>query len=219
MNDFLFLIFQFAVLIFSVMVHEISHGYAAERLGDPTARLAGRLTLNPLRHIDPVGSIFLPLILFVTKSPVLIGWAKPVPYNPLALKKDMKYGPIKVAFAGPAANLLILVVFGLIARFGIALFDPVLVGLFGFIALLNVFLAIFNLVPIPPLDGSKILGLILPSRYAFALERMSMSGFIIVFFFVFFFSSVIFDLATRLFVLVAGWDVFELVARLVSSFS
>ncbi|MEK7076964.1 MAG: site-2 protease family protein, partial [Patescibacteria group bacterium] len=98
-------IFQLLVLVFSVMIHEISHGYMAERLGDPTARLAGRLTLNPLKHLDPFGSVLLPFLLYYFGSPVLLGWAKPVPYNPYNLHKDYQHGPLKVALAGPLSNI------------------------------------------------------------------------------------------------------------------
>ncbi len=209
MTGFLPLVFYLTVLIFSVMVHEISHGYAAEKLGDPTARLAGRLTLNPIRHIDPFGSIILPLIFVLTHSPIVLGWAKPVPYNPANLHKDYRYGPLKVALAGPLSNLLILVVFGLIARAGVYFLNPLLVGLFAFIAYLNVFLAIFNLIPIPPLDGSKILPLLLPPRYALAFERIGFSGILLILLFIFFFSDVVALLAGKLFLLVAGEGVYK----------
>lgn len=209
MTGFLPLVFYLTVLIFSVMVHEISHGYAAEKLGDPTARLAGRLTLNPVRHIDPFGSIILPLIFVLTHSPIVLGWAKPVPYNPANLHKDYRYGPLKVALAGPLSNLLILVVFGLIARAGVYFLNPLLVGLFAFIAYLNVFLAVFNLVPIPPLDGSKILPLLLPPRYARVFERIGFSGILLILLFIFFFSDVVAFLAGKLFLLVAGESVYQ----------
>ena len=162
-------IFPIAVLIFSVVLHEVAHGYMANYLGDPTARLAGRLTLNPLSHIDPVGSIFLPLILKLTGSPILIGYAKPVPYNPYNLPG--KYDETLVAFAGPAVNIFLALVFGLAIRlFGAAL-DPALVQAFSIIALYNIVLAVFNLVPIPPLDGSKILSGLLPGALGAAYDR------------------------------------------------
>src|SRR3989344_222487 len=105
-TNIIFLIFQLTVLIFSVMIHEISHGYMAEYLGDPTARDAGRLTLNPVKHIDPFGSIILPLILSLTNSPILFGWAKPVPYNPYNLRPG-RWSEAIVAAAGPLSHLAI----------------------------------------------------------------------------------------------------------------
>ncbi len=213
--DLPLIIFQFVVLIFSVMIHEISHGFVAEKLGDSTARMAGRLTLNPLKHIDPFGSILLPLILFITHSPVVLGWAKPVPYNPYNLHKDFKYGPLKVALAGPISNLLILLILGLIARFGFAFLSPNLIALFGFIAYLNAILAIFNLVPIPPLDGSKILPLIFP-KVGVHIEKLGMFGILLVFLFLFLFSGIIWKIATYLFIFISGPEVFLTMANFFS---
>jgi Zn-dependent protease len=200
----LFLIFELIALIFSVMIHEIAHGYMAERLGDDTARVAGRLTLNPIKHIDPFGSILLPLLLLISGSGVVLGWAKPVPYNPNNLSKDYKYGPLKVALAGPLSNVLILLVLGLIARFGVNFLSPQAVGLIGFVAYLNIFLAIFNLVPIPPLDGSKIWAYIFPKVSVLQVEQLGMMGIIIVFAFIYFFSGYLAGIAGAIFQLVAG---------------
>ncbi|MDO8664411.1 MAG: site-2 protease family protein [Candidatus Liptonbacteria bacterium] len=171
MNEITFLIFQLAVLIFSVMIHEISHGYVADKLGDPTARLAGRLTLNPKSHIDPFGSIILPLVLAIPalfgQSTFIIGWAKPVPYNPNNLKKPVRDSAL-IAAAGPMANILIAAVFGILIRIIVATGNvqaggvvPLIV-FFSVIVSLNILLAIFNLVPLPPLDGSKVLFSLLP---------------------------------------------------------
>lgn len=153
-------IFFVAVLIFSVVLHEVSHGYMANALGDPTARLQGRLTLNPVSHIDPIGSILLPLLLKISGSPFLIGYAKPVPYNPYNLRG--RYAEALVALAGPAVNIFIAVVFGLAIRFFGASFDASFLSAFEIIVITNMVLALFNLIPIPPLDGSKILSGILP---------------------------------------------------------
>jgi Zn-dependent protease len=150
------IIFGLVILIISVILHEVAHGYMANWLGDPTARLQGRLTLNPVSHIDPVGSILLPLILTLTHSPFLIGYAKPVPYNPYNLQG--KYDEGLVAFAGPGTNILIAVVFGLLVRFAGAALSPALVSACTIIVIVNLVLAAFNLIPIPPLDGSKVLG-------------------------------------------------------------
>ena len=131
----------------------------ANWLGDPTARLAGRLTLNPLRHIDPLGSIILPALLLITHAPILIGYAKPVPYNPYNLRG--KYGEGMVAFAGPGTNILLALIFGFLIRFSGAQLGPDLISAFAIIVYVNILLALFNLLPIPPLDGSKVLSTIL----------------------------------------------------------
>ena len=155
------IIFEIIVLIFSIIIHEISHGYVAEMLGDPTARLAGRLTLNPIKHIDPIGSIIVPII--TSLGGFTFGWAKPVPFNPYNLK-NRRSGELIIALAGPASNLLIALIFGLLIRFdlggaypGIFGNSAIFAGLCAYIVLINIALAVFNLIPIPPLDGSKII--------------------------------------------------------------
>lgn len=168
--EFLDSIFLIVVIMFSAVVHEVMHGVAADKLGDPTARYAGRLTLNPIPHLDPFGSVFLPLILALSGSPFFFGWAKPVPYNPYNLIKAPKWGEAIVAFAGPLSN------------FGIALVSSALIWLNVFprelqsvlflIVVVNVMLGFFNLIPIPPLDGSKILSAILPQGMAFGYDRL-----------------------------------------------
>ncbi len=155
-------IFILIVLILSASLHEYMHGYAAYRLGDNTAKNAGRLTLNPIKHLDLFGSFLLPLGLYLMKSPFLFGWAKPVPYNPYNLR-DQKYGDAKVAAAGPLSNLGLALLCSLIFR---ALDPSTLLAYLVFqAALINVLLGIFNLVPIPPLDGSKILAVFLPATW------------------------------------------------------
>lgn len=156
-------LFSIIILIISVILHEIAHGYAADALGDPTARLLGRLTLNPMPHIDPVGSILLPLLFTLTGSPVIFGWAKPVPFNPRNITGTPwkeRYGGALVAIAGPAVNIVLVLVFGLLVRF--APLDPALVQFFLMIVVVNASLAIFNLIPVPPLDGHHILASLLP---------------------------------------------------------
>ena len=178
------LIFSLAILMFSVVAHEVSHGYMAQYLGDPTARLAGRLTMNPLRHLDPVGSVIVPVSLALLGGPIF-GWAKPLPYNPYNLL-DQKWGDAKVALAGPLANLGIALLFGLILRFGgTALSDPVQVIL-SLIVFINIILAVFNLVPIPPLDGSKVLFNTLPLRYRYVEEYFQRYAMLFILVFVFF---------------------------------
>ena len=173
----------------SVVVHEISHGYIAEILGDPTARIAGRLTLNPINHLDLFGSILIPGLLIISGSSFLFGWAKPVPYNPYNLGKG-KWGPGLVAIAGPASNLLIAFIFSLFLRFGSG-FEFIIksVDIVIGIVLINLLLAFFNLIPIPPLDGSKVVGSFLtPSQYI-SWQRfetiISQYGLLFIFFFLF----------------------------------
>lgn len=172
------LLVRIVALVFSVIMHEVAHGYAAYRLGDPTARDARRLTLNPLRHIDLVGSVLLPLILILTKSPVLLGWAKPVPFNP-GYFRDVKKGIMIVGLAGPASNLMLAGIVGVMSwvfPFG---------GILGFflqqLCIVNVILAIFNLIPIPPLDGSRVVIGFLPSHLAAPYLRLEPYGFVIIF--------------------------------------
>ena len=160
--------FGIVVLIVSVILHEVAHGYMANYLGDPTARLQGRLTLNPLSHIDPVGSVLLPALLFLTHSPILSGYAKPVPYNPYNLSG--KYDEALVAGAGPGVNILLALLFGLSIRFWGDAMTPELLFAFGGIAYINMLLALFNLIPLPPLDGSKILSSLLPGSLGRAYD-------------------------------------------------
>jgi Zn-dependent protease len=174
------------VLIFSVIVHEISHGFMADWLGDPTARLQGRLTLNPLKHIDPVGSIAVPIITAIASAGHFgFGWAKPVPYNPYNLK-NKRQGEFLIAIAGPASNLLIALIFGTLMRFGIGFVGPMYIDVMATIVIINIVLAIFNLIPLPPLDGSKLLFSILPNQYGkirLVLEQYSPIFILIVVFF------------------------------------
>ncbi len=181
-------IIMIVVLIISVVLHEIAHGYAAYKLGDPTAKLAGRLSLNPAVHLDPMMSIILPGVLLLSGSPILFGAAKPVPYNPYNFS-DQIYGEAKVALAGPAVNVLIAVIFGLLVRFAdVLMLSASFVELSIGIITLNLFLACFNMIPLPPLDGSKILPVLLPAslrmrynEFRFQLERNVGFAFLILF--------------------------------------
>ena len=158
------MILQIIVLILSATLHEASHGYVAYALGDPTAKYAGRLTLNPVKHLDLFGSIILPLLMyFATAGAVVFGWAKPVPYNPYNLKGG-KWGPALVAIAGPLLNFLIAIFFSNIGRLGASTLSPSFVSVAIVIVVINVLLAVFNLLPVPPLDGSKLLFALLPAR-------------------------------------------------------
>ncbi len=204
---FAIIIFEFAVLIFSAVLHEVAHGYTAEYLGDPTARNAGRLTLNPLVHLDPFGSILMPLLLyFASGGAFFFAAAKPVPYDPHNLK-DPRTGAAKIAVAGPVTNLLLALAFGIIIR--ILVYFPVpdfLLVLFAIIVYLNILLGIFNLIPIPPLDGSRILFAILPPspgtyRAMYLLERW---GLLLVLIFVLFGFQIIVPIMNAIFTVFTG---------------
>jgi Zn-dependent protease len=159
-------IFLYVIIILSAVFHEYAHGWMAYRLGDPTAKDAGRLTLNPFAHIDPVGTVVVPLVLMFMAG-IFIGWAKPVPYNPYNLS-DQRYGSLKVAIAGPASNFIIALIFGLFLRFfGGALIaagttSPMFIQLVALIVFVNIILGLFNLIPFPPLDGSKVFADLFP---------------------------------------------------------
>jgi Zn-dependent protease len=176
-------IFLLIVVIFSAIIHEVMHGVAADYLGDKTARYAGRLTLNPIPHIDPFGSIILPLLLALSGSPIFFAYAKPVPYNPYNLRPG-RFSEAIVAGAGPASNIVIALIGGLIIRLGI--FTPANDVIF-LVVLVNIMLCFFNLIPIPPLDGSKVLEALLPrslqygySRWRARMESNPIIGMIIV---------------------------------------
>ena len=196
--------FQIILLVMSVVVHEVSHGYAAFLLGDPTAKNQGRLTLNPIRHLDLFGSILIPAFLVITNAGFLFGWAKPVPYNPYNLR-NQKWGEAIVAVAGPASNIFIALVFGLLIRFGAEFLSPAFLNISAILVLINLMLAVFNLVPIPPLDGSKILFAFLPyhmQRFRMMLEQY---GFVVVLIFIFFLSGFLAPIMSFLFSLITGY--------------
>jgi Zn-dependent protease len=208
-------IFSLIVLLFSVIIHELAHGYVAYSLGDPTAKYAGRLTLNPLKHLDPFGSIILPLLLFIAYAfsgipGPIFGWAKPVPINPYNFK-DQKYGEIKVSIAGPASNILLAIIFGLIFRFIpqslISMSDGSQSG-FGialtFIVYINIWLAIFNLIPIPPLDGSWILFNYLPASMQRTKNFLRQYGIMILIFLILFGGNFWFNIVGAIFQLITG---------------
>lgn len=170
------LVFWFVPVLLSLTVHEWAHAASANALGDGTARRMGRLTLNPVAHMDPLGTVLLPLMQIALSGTVMFAWAKPVPVNPANFTRrvSMRQGDVLVSAAGPAANIAIAlfaaISIGLSARFGMepGAFLALMQALFG----LNIALAVFNLLPVPPLDGSHVLRGILPTRAAMAYERI-----------------------------------------------
>ncbi|MCK5285883.1 MAG: site-2 protease family protein [Candidatus Pacebacteria bacterium] len=198
------LILTILILLMSVVIHEVSHGYAAFLMGDSTAKNAGRLTLNPLVHLDFMGSIIVPLLAF-TSTGFVFGWAKPVPYNPYNLK-NQKWGDAIVAIAGPASNFIVAVVFGLIIRFSayMGITSYVFLDAAQLVVLINLVLMVFNLVPIPPLDGSKILFSLIPYRYIEVREILERYSFLLLIFFIFFLWKLIIPIIFILFSLLIG---------------
>lgn len=170
-------------VIFAITVHEVAHGWVARRLGDPTAMMLGRLTLNPIKHIDPVGTLLVPALMFMV-SPFVFGWAKPVPVT-WANLKNPKRDMALVALAGPFANLLMALLWGLVIKVGIMSGDQlgpaaqflVYMGVAGIT--INIILMVLNLLPIPPLDGGRVLSGLLPGPWAWQLNRLESYGFVI----------------------------------------
>ncbi len=201
-------LFTIAILIMSVVIHEVSHGYAAYWQGDPTAKNAGRLTLNPFSHLDFFGSLVVPLLAYMSTG-FMFGWAKPVPYNPYNLK-NQRWGGALVALAGPGANILVAAVFGLVIRFSASLgiTSEVFLGAAQMVVLLNLVLAIFNLVPIPPLDGSKILFAALPYRYIEFRQFLERYSILFILFFIFFLWKLILPIVFFVFSLITGLPLF-----------
>ena len=200
------LVFQIVVFIYSAIIHEYMHGWMAERLGDSTAKDMGRLTLNPIPHIDPYGSIFLPLMLIMMNAGFLFGWAKPVPYNPYNLS-DQKYGGAKVAIAGPLGNFIMALFFGLVLRLvvmDVLVTNQIATTLLGTIVYINLILMVFNLLPIPPLDGSKILMPFLPYNLQIRYASLERYGIFLVLFFVIFAFPMIIPVIDFLFFIITG---------------
>lgn len=194
------LIFEIIIFIFSVIIHEVSHGYSAYLQGDNTAKFKGRLTLNPIPHIDPFGSIILPLVLVMSGSPMVVGWAKPVPFNPYNLR-NQRWGEALVAIAGPLSNIVIALFFGLLIRVGAL---PQLLNPFIYIVFINLVLATFNLVPIPPLDGSKILFSLFPNKLFEVREYLERYSYLALILFVFVLWPYVFPIISVFFQLITG---------------
>lgn len=202
----MFNIFAFFVFLYSVVLHEVSHGLMAESLGDNTARQMGRITLNPFKHLDLFGSVVLPLILYFSRAGFIFGYAKPVPYNPANLN-DRRYGPAKVGFAGPMANLLLAVLAGLTLRFlPDALASQFILQLLQLVVQINLVLALFNLFPIPPLDGHWLLMAVLPAGWTGLKVFLYRYSLLFLFTFMFFIFPILFPVVGFLFYLLTGYS-------------
>src|SRR5680860_561636 len=204
--EFTIAIFFVIILVFSAVIHEFAHGWMANYLGDQTAKFMGSLTLNPIPHIDLMGSIFVPLFLVLSGVGFIFAWAKPVPYNPYNLR-DKKNGEMFVALAGPASNLIIAFIFGMMTRIMVLQnMNSQMIIFFSFIVYLNVVLALFNLVPIPPLDGSKILFHFLLYSMQGTRQFLERNGMMLLLVFIIFggFELILSPILQFLFVLFAG---------------
>lgn len=195
-------LFQILVLIFSVIIHEVAHGYAASALGDDTARYEGRLTLNPLKHLDPIGSFLVPLTSYMLGG-FIIGWAKPVPYNPHNLRVG-RWSEALVALAGPASNMGIALIFGFLIRFSGEALGPAYLEIASLIVFINILLAIFNLVPISPLDGSKLLFAFFPQKFRELRTFFEQYSLVLLLIFIFFLWKLILPLVIAIFTLITG---------------
>ncbi|KND48039.1 MAG: Peptidase M50 [Parcubacteria bacterium C7867-006] len=199
-------IFSIIILIFSVIVHEVSHGYSAYLLGDNTAKYAGRLNLNPLNHLEWFGSFILPVLSY-SLGGFILGWAKPVPFNPYNLR-NQKWGEAMVAIAGPLSNICIALFFGLLIRFGIAAqFGVPFVNISLMIVIINLVLATFNLVPIPPLDGSKILFSLIPYNMRYIRDFLEKNQLFLILVFIFFLWNLISPLVSLELKLITGLSI------------
>jgi len=198
------------VLLFSIVVHEVAHAWQARREGDPTAEQLGRITLNPMRHMDPVGSVIVPLMLWFSNSGMMLGWAKPVPVDPSNYREE-RAGDIRVSLAGIVSNLLLAVLFTLLASLLVAIGDgfaiSTLLRMCDWGIVINLLLAFFNLIPIPPLDGSHVVYRLLPPRAAELYRSGGRYGFVAILVLVFFFPGLLQLLLTPVFILrgTANW--------------
>lgn len=200
------IVFKFIIIIFSIVIHEVAHGYAARHSGDKTAELSGRLTLNPIPHMDLLGTVILPIFIAITTGGGFFGWAKPVPINPDNFENEKK-GMLLVSFAGVLANFALAIIFAIIFR-GLSAYGLLNTGMYFIISMIimtNLSLGIFNLIPVPPLDGSKILIALLPERQARLVSNFLHKGQIIFIFVVIFaFGSIIGPVINFLFKLLIG---------------
>jgi len=175
MPDFQTLLIYIIPLLFAITLHEAAHGWVASKLGDHTARMMGRVTLDPTKHIDPIGTIAIPLVLLLSSSGFIFGWAKPVPINFNALRNG-KNGMIWVALAGPGANIVMAICWLFVMIIAIKMNITILIEMGRVGILVNCVLAVFNLLPIPPLDGSRVISALLPNRLAYQYNQLEQYG-------------------------------------------
>ena len=175
MPDFQTLLIYIIPLLFAITLHEAAHGWVASKLGDHTARMMGRVTLDPTKHIDPIGTIAIPLVLLLSSSGFIFGWAKPVPINFNALRNG-KNGMIWVALSGPGANIVMAICWLFVMIIAIKMNITVLIEMGRVGILVNCVLAVFNLLPIPPLDGSRVISALLPNRLAYQYNQLEQYG-------------------------------------------
>ena len=178
MPDLQTLIIWVIPVLLAITLHEAAHGWTASKFGDHTARMMGRVTLNPVKHIDPVGTIIVPLALLIMSTGFIFGWAKPVPINFNALRSP-KSGMIWVALAGPGANLIMAIGWLFVAILSVNINMPVILKMAGAGIFINLLLAVFNLLPIPPLDGSRVISALLPNPLAYKYNQLERYGFVI----------------------------------------
>ncbi len=178
MPDFQTLLIWVIPVLLAITLHEAAHGWTASKFGDHTARMMGRVTLNPVKHIDPVGTVIVPLALLIMSTGFIFGWAKPVPINFNALRSP-KSGMIWVALAGPGANLIMAIGWLFVAILSVNINMPVILKMAGAGIFINLLLAVFNLLPIPPLDGSRVISALLPNPLAYKYNQLERYGFVI----------------------------------------
>jgi len=181
------LLTRYACLLFALCFHEAAHAWTADRCGDPSARLLGRVTMNPIKHMDPIGTVVMPLMIMMSGMPFLFGWAKPVPFNPINLR-NMRRDPVLIAMAGPASNVLLTLITIVLIRILLLLGDAGVLSsavfgqaltFFAYFAMINLVLAIFNMIPVPPLDGHYLLNYFLPPSGQQMMQQIGPMGILI----------------------------------------